>query len=93
MMSRGSGTNGLQISESTSNPPMTFTVSSFQLSQRQIDDINEHFSRKAEAFRKAGEDPHQSIKVVFEWMPIYGRSVSAYFDGEVVGHVVEDADG
>jgi hypothetical protein len=68
------------------------TPSSFVLSQEQVDQINQHFASRAAAYRASAEDPPGSVKVVFEWEPIFGRSVTAYFDGAVKGLEIEGED-
>jgi len=68
---------------------MALNRSDFELSQDQINAINQHFAKKASAYRSEGEDAPSSIKVVFEWVPIEGRFVTAYFDGEISGCEIE----
>jgi hypothetical protein len=68
---------------------MTLKKSDFDISQDQLDAINQHFARKAEAYKMANEDGPGCVKVVFEWVPIYGRFITAFYDGEVNGCEIE----
>jgi hypothetical protein len=68
---------------------MAFTRSDFELSDREIAQINEYISRAAERHAQAGEDPPDSVKIEFCWIPGFGRTVTAYFDGAVDGVEIE----
>ena len=81
------GINGLRNFKLFS---MTLKSTDFELSQDQLDAINQHFMKKASAYRLENEDGPTSIKVVFEWVPGEGRFVTAHYDGEVKGCEVEN---
>ena len=71
---------------------MGVTGNSFQLTNRQIESINQHFEQCKESYINAGEDlGTASLKVEFEWIPGLGRFVTAHFDGEVHGCEIEVA--
>lgn len=68
---------------------MGLTADDFALTDEQIDKINRHFSERSAAMAEAGEDAPWSATVEFEWVPGFGRSVMAYFDGAVGPFVIE----
>ena len=71
---------------------MSLKPSDFVLTEEQVDRINKHFQSKVADYRASDEDPPGSVKIVFEWEPIFGRSVTAYFDGAVNGCEIEGED-
>jgi len=62
----------------------------FLLTEKQLDHINNYFSDRSIQYAQAGEDAPGSAKVVFEWVPGLGRSVIAFFDGEINGCEIEN---
>ncbi|TSA10004.1 MAG: hypothetical protein D4R79_12465 [Comamonadaceae bacterium] len=69
---------------------MALTHSDFLLTDEELNEINRYFSAKAESHAAAGEDAPQSVGVTFEFMPAFGRTVTARFDGELNGRVISD---
>ena len=61
----------------------------FTLSDEQLARINKYFQEQAQAYVDAGEDSAGSVHVTFVWMPGLGRSVTAYFDGDIEGCEIE----
>ncbi len=70
---------------------MGLNNSDFSLSDHQVKLLNEYMSCMGKASKEEGEDPPCSIRVVFEWVPPFGRFVTAYFDGVVDGLEIETA--
>jgi hypothetical protein len=68
---------------------MGLNHSDINLSDEQLEQLNSHLSKVNFKSAIEGEDPPGSIKVVFEWVPGLGRSVTVYFDGEINGCEVE----
>jgi hypothetical protein len=62
----------------------------FLLTDEQINRINQYFEECATERALAGEDPPQSVKVVFSWGPPFGRGVDAVFDSGSTTCVIED---
>ena len=57
----------------------------FKLTDEQLARINQYFREQSLAYAQAGEDPCDSAHITFAWMPGFGRSVTAYFNGEIAG--------
>lgn len=71
---------------------MGLTDKSFQLSNEQIEAINQHFAHRRATYLLANEDIGMlSVKVEFEWVPGFGRFVTAHYDGEIHGYEIEEA--
>ena len=68
---------------------MALTQKDFLLTEEQLDEINGHFAKQAAAYAMAGADPAWGIKVEFEWVPGFGRFVTANFDSEANGLEIE----
>lgn len=68
---------------------MALTLSDFSLTEAQLDEINRYFTKCALAYAASGEDSPGSVRITFDFMPAYGREVSAFFDGEAKGHTIE----
>ena len=64
---------------------MALTHKDFLLSDAELDAINRHFAQKVKEYAQAGEDPASGVKVEFDWVPGFGRFVTANFDSEVNG--------
>lgn len=62
----------------------------FLLTDEQINRINQYFEECATKHALAGEDPPQSVQVVFYWGPFFGRTVDAIFDSGSTACVIED---
>jgi hypothetical protein len=62
----------------------------FLLSDEELNKINQYFEAKAEANAQSGEDAQQSVSVTFEFAPVFGRKISAHFDGAICGRVISD---
>ncbi len=69
---------------------MALKQSDFLLTDEQLHEINRHFSAMADAHAQAGEEAPQSIRVTFEFAPVFGRTVMAYFGGAVNGQLISD---
>lgn len=71
---------------------MALTAADFQLSPEQLQAINDHIQQSVAACVAAGEDLDlPSIEVRFEFVPVFGRSVSVAFDGQTEPKVIESA--
>lgn len=62
----------------------------FLLTDEQVNRINHYFEECATRCALDGEDPPQSAKVVFSWVPGFGRCVDDVFDGGSNGCEIED---
>lgn len=60
----------------------------FELTEAELARINEHFRSRAAAHAMEGEDAPSCVSVTFDFMPGFGRVVTARFDGESAGIVV-----
>ena len=61
----------------------------FTLTAEQLARINRYFQERAQGYAEAGEDPVDAVHITFVWMPDFGRSVTAYFNGEIKGCEIE----
>jgi hypothetical protein len=68
---------------------MTIIQNDFTLTSQELAKVNLYFETKARAYAEEGEDPQQSVKVIFEFS-ILGRTVTAYFDGSLSGQIILD---
>jgi hypothetical protein len=68
---------------------MTIIQNDFTLTSQELAAINQFFEQKAIAHAGEGEDPQQSVKVVFEFS-VLGRTVTAYFDGSLSSQIISD---
>lgn len=62
----------------------------FDLTDAELARINEYLSEKAARHAAEGEDPPSGASVTFDFMPGFGRVVTARFDGESEEMVVSD---
>jgi hypothetical protein len=69
---------------------MAMTHRDFLLTDEELSKITRYFSEMADSYAQAREDPPQSVSVTFEFMPGYGRTVVAKFDGELNGRTISD---
>lgn len=69
---------------------MALTKSDFLLSDEELIKINQYFEATAEAHAQAGEDAQQSVSVTFEFAPVFGRNISAHFDGALCGRLISN---
>ena len=69
---------------------MALTQSDFLLTDEELKEINRYFSGMAESHAQAGEDTQQIVSVTFDFMPAFGRTVRARFDGELNGRLISD---
>jgi len=69
---------------------MALTQRDFLLTDEELKEINRYFSSMAELHAQAGEDAQQSGSVTFDFMPAFGRTVTARFDGEPNGRLICD---
>lgn len=69
---------------------MALTQNDFLLTDEELKEINCYFSGMAESHAQAGEDAQQSVSVTFDFMPAFGRTVTARFDGEPNGQPISD---
>lgn len=68
---------------------MAISNSNFLLTEECLLSINEYVSTRRREYRKTETEPHNGIRVEFEWMPGLGRFVTVYFAGEDEGKQVE----
>ena len=69
---------------------MALTQRDFLLTDDELNKINFYFSASAQAHAEAGEDAPQGVSVSFEFMPAFGRTVTAHFDGALNGRPISD---
>ena len=69
---------------------MAMTHRDFLLTDEELSKITRYFSEMADSYAQAREDPPQSVSVTFEFMPGYGRTVVAKFDGELNGRTISE---
>lgn len=69
---------------------MALTQNDFLLTDENVKRINLYFSAMAESHAEAGEDAPQIVSVSFDFMPVFGRTVTAYFDGATNGRLISD---
>jgi hypothetical protein len=69
---------------------MALTQNNFLLTDEELNEINRYFSAIAESHAQAGEDAQQIVSVTFDFMPAFGRTVTACFDGELNGRPISD---
>ena len=70
---------------------MALTNLDFLLTDEQLSRIESYFHKRAKDFAEEDEWPDGSVKVTFEFHGIYGRFVSAFYDGGAIqGCVIED---
>lgn len=69
---------------------MGLKTTDFLLTDAEIEEVNRYVRAKATANSRAGEDPPDGVRVVFEFSPVFGREVSVYFDGAVNGYCIND---
>lgn len=69
---------------------MALTKSDFLLSDEELIKINQYFEATADAHAQAGEDTQQSVSVIFEFAPVFGRNISAHFDGALCGRLISN---
>lgn len=67
---------------------MALAHTDYSLTDDQLRLINEHFEKAALRHKQAGEDPPWGVEIRFFWSPM-GRMISAHYDGEVEGLVIE----
>lgn len=60
----------------------------FQLTNDELARINQFISERAEAFAAEGEDAAMELRVVFDFVVNYGRSISISYGGAVQPTVV-----
>ena len=70
--------------------PMGLKTTGFLLTDAELEEVNRYLRAKATAHSRAGEDPPDSVRGVFEFSPVFGRDVSVYFDGAVNGYCITD---
>ena len=61
----------------------------FTLTDEKLARINQYFEERSLAYAQAGEDSVDSAHVTFAWVPGFGRSLTAYFNGEIEGCEIE----
>lgn len=69
---------------------MALTQNDFLLTDEELHEINHYFSAMAESHAEAGEDAQQSVSVNFDFMPAFGRTVTARFNAELNGRLISD---
>ena len=69
---------------------MGLKTTGFLLTDAELEEVNRYLRAKATAHSRAGEDPPDSVRGVFEFSPVFGRDVSVYFDGAVNGYCITD---
>jgi len=69
---------------------MALTQNDFLLTDEELNKINRYFSAMAESHAEAGEDAPQIVSVSFDFMPVFGRTVTAHFDGALNGRLISD---
>lgn len=69
---------------------MGLKTTDFFLTDAELEEVNSYLRAQATAHSRAGEDPPDSVRVVFEFSPVFGREVSVYFDGAVNGYCITD---
>ena len=69
---------------------MALMHSDFDLTDTQLDRINRYIDEAALRYAQAREETGWGAKVVFEWVPGLGRSVTVLFDGASDGIEVND---
>jgi hypothetical protein len=67
---------------------MALAHTDFLLTDEQLQLINEYIDKAALRHAQSGEDPPCGVSVRFGWSP-FGRMITAHFDGEVEGFVIE----
>ena len=67
---------------------MALAHTDFLLTDDQLRLINEYIDKAASRYAQAGEDPPGGVSIRFGWSP-FGRMITAHFDGEVEGFVIE----
>jgi hypothetical protein len=60
----------------------------FELTDAELARINGYISERAVRHAAEGEDPPSGVSVTFDFMPGFGRVVTARFDGTEAGLVV-----
>lgn len=70
---------------------MGLKTTDFLLTSVELAEINRYVGDMADAHAKAGEDPPDGVRVVFEFTPIFGREVTVYFNGAVNGYPITDS--
>ncbi|NMG31764.1 hypothetical protein [Aromatoleum evansii] len=68
---------------------MALQHSDFKLTDEQLLRLNQYIADAAARHAHANEDAPSEVSVTFTWMPGLGRSITAYFDGNVNGAEIE----
>ena len=69
---------------------VALTQNDFLLTDEELNKINSYFSAMAQSHVAAGEDASQSVSVTFDFMSVFGRTVTAHFDGAFNGQLISD---
>lgn len=67
---------------------MGLKESDFCLSSAELAEINRFVFDQAALHAAEGEDPADVIRIVFEFAPVFGRSITVYFNGAHDGHSI-----
>jgi hypothetical protein len=69
---------------------MALTQQHFALTDAQLATINTYFADRARQIGAANDDNDMpTVSVTFSFVPVFGRSVDAHYDGEFQGLEVE----
>lgn len=69
---------------------MALKCSDFHLTHNQLKNLNLYIEQSVNRYAQAEGEQSWGVKIVFEWVPGFGRHVTAYFDGAVAEIELED---
>lgn len=74
----------------TGDSHMPITNQDFQLSDKQLEDINRYFEARASGLARSGDHILcPTLNVHFSFAPVFGRSVEVSYDSETTSHEIE----